>query len=153
MINSFLQNLSTWVTAKSNTSKRIDLLLLSSITFLRATTMCSEFDRDCGYDQSNFILIGDVYCPITKCSCKLCLHKKTFESRGRSHYQCPHCASVSHVRNISLEDPTIFFSRRLVKGYTFSKRVQSQFKILLEMSIVLASFISTERNAKLLTVM
>ena len=36
VINSFLQKLSTWVTAKSNTSTRIDFLLLTRVTFLRA---------------------------------------------------------------------------------------------------------------------
>ena len=36
VVNSFLQKLSTWVTAKSNTSTRIDFLLPTSVTFLRA---------------------------------------------------------------------------------------------------------------------
>ena len=43
VINSFLQKLSTWVTAKSNISTGIDFLLLTSVTFLRAITMCSAF--------------------------------------------------------------------------------------------------------------
>ena len=41
VINSFLQKLSTWVTAKSKISTRIDFLLLTSVTFFRAITMCS----------------------------------------------------------------------------------------------------------------
>ena len=72
--NSFLQKLSTWVTAKSIISTRIDFLLLTSVKFLRAITMCSV--TDCGYDNSTIILIGDVYCPNTKCSGRICLHKK-----------------------------------------------------------------------------
>ena len=36
LINSFLQKLSTWVNAKSNTSTRINFLLRTSVTFLRA---------------------------------------------------------------------------------------------------------------------
>ena len=48
VINSFLQKVSTWVTAKSIISTRIDFLLLTSVTFLRATTMCSAFTPDCG---------------------------------------------------------------------------------------------------------
>ena len=59
-------------------------LLLTSVTFLRAITMCSAFTPDCGYDKSTIVLIGDVYCPNTKCLGKLCLHKKTFQSLGRS---------------------------------------------------------------------
>ena len=56
--------------------------------------MYSAFIPDCGYDTRTIILIGDVYCPNTKCLGKLCLHKKTFQSLGRSDYQCPQCASV-----------------------------------------------------------
>ena len=65
--------------------------------------MCSAVTPDCGYDNSTIILNGDVYCPNTKCSIKLCLHKKTFQSLGTSDYQCPQCASVCQVRNIPLE--------------------------------------------------
>ena len=114
--------------------------------------MCSAFTPDCGYDNSTIILIGDVFCPNTKCLGKICLHKKTFQSLGRIDYQCPQCGSVCQVRIITFEHQTIFFCR-LVKGFTFLKRAQNQFKMLLEMSIVLASFVSTERNANLLVVM
>ena len=116
VINSFLQKLSTWVTAKSNISTRIDFLLPKSVTFLRAITMCSTFTLDCGYDNSVIILIGDVYCPNTKCFCKLCLHKKTFQSLGRSDYQCPQCASVCQVRNVPFEEQTNSFFLSLGPG-------------------------------------
>ena len=66
--------------------------------------MCSAFTPDCGYDNSAIILIGDVYCPITECLGKLCLHKKTFQSRRMSDHQCPQCASVRQVRKIPFED-------------------------------------------------
>ena len=68
--------------------------------------MCST---DCAYDNSAIIIIGDVYCPNTKCGGILCLHKKTFHSLGRSDYQCPQCAPVCQVRNISFEDQTNSF--------------------------------------------
>ena len=68
--------------------------------------MCSVFTPDCGYDNSTIILIGEVYCPKTKCLGRLCLHKKTFQSLCRSDYQCPQCASVCQVRNIPFEDQT-----------------------------------------------
>ena len=116
--------------------------------------MCSAFTPVCGYDNSSIILIGDVHCPNTKCSRRLCLHeKKNFQSLGRSDYQCPQCGSVCQVRNIPFEDQTNSFFCRLVKGFTFLKRDQNQFKMLLEMSIVLASIVPTERNANLLEVM
>ena len=52
-----------------------------------------------------------------------------------------------------LKTKQIPFSCRLVKGFTFLKRDQNQFKMLLEMSIVLASFVPTESNANPLVVM
>ena len=78
--------------------------MLTSVTFLRAITMCSAFTPDCGHDNSNIIPIGDVYCPNTKCLGELCLHRKTFESLGRSDSQCPQCGSVCQVRTIPFEE-------------------------------------------------
>ena len=81
-------------------------LLPTSVEFFRAITMCST---DCAYDKSAIIIIGDVYCPKTKCLGKLYLHKKIFQSLGGSDYQCPQCASVCQVRNIQFEDQTNSF--------------------------------------------
>ena len=83
--------------------------------------MCNAFTPDCGYDNSTIILIGDVFCPNTKCLCTLCLHKKTFQSLDRSNYQCPQCGSVCQVRNFFLKIKQITFSCRLVKDFTFLK--------------------------------
>ena len=93
-----------------------------------------------------------MYCPNTKCPGKLCLLTKTFQSLGRSDYQCPQCASVCQVRNVPFEDQTNSFSCRLVKAFTFLMRTRNQFKIFLEMCIVLVSIVPTERNAHLLVV-
>ena len=112
--------------------------------------MCSAFTPDCGHDNSTTILIGDVCCPNTKSSGKLCLHKKTLQSLCGSNYQCLQCVSMCQVHNIPFEDQTNSFCR-LVKGFTFLKKVQSQFKML-ETSIVLASIVPTERTANLLAV-
>ena len=129
-------------------------LLPTSVTIMRAITMCSAFTPDCGYDNSTTILIGDVYCPNTKCLGKLCLHKKTFQSLGRSDYQCPQCGFVCQVRNIPVEDQTNSFFLSIGPGvYTFLKRAQNQFQMLLEMCIVLASIVSIEKNANILVVM
>ena len=85
--------------------------------------MCST---DCAYDNSTIILIGDVYCPNAKCLGKICLHKKTFQSLGRSDYQCPQCASVSQVRNIPFEDQINSFFLSLGQGvYIFEERAKS----------------------------
>ena len=70
--------------------------------------------------------------------------------------------AIINVRNVGLcarcaifllKNKQIPSSCRSVKGFTFLKRAQNQFKMLLEMSIVLASIVSTERNANLLVVM
>ena len=98
-------------------------LLPTSLTVFRAITMCST---GCAYDDSAIIIIGDVYCPNTKCLRKLCLHKKTFQSLGRSDYQCPQCASVCQVRNILFEDKTNSFFLSFGAGvYIFEESVKT----------------------------
>ena len=88
--------------------------------------MCSAFTSDFANDNSAIIIIGDVYCPNTKCSGKLCLHKKTFQSLGRSDYQCPQCASVCQGRNIPFEDQTnSFFLSLGQRVYIFEERSKS----------------------------
>ena len=94
------------------------------MTFLRAIKLCSL--TDFGYGRSTIILIGDVYCPNTKCLGKLCLHKKTFQSLGRSVYQCPQCASVCQVRNIPFEEQiNSFFLSLGQRVYIFEERPKS----------------------------
>ena len=88
--------------------------------------MCSAFTPDCGYDNITIILIGDVSCPNTKCSGRLCLQKKTFQSLGRSDCQCPQCASVCRVRNIPFEDQRKTFFLSLGQGvYIFEESPKS----------------------------
>ena len=88
--------------------------------------MCSAFTPDCAYDNSAIIIIGDVYCPNTSCLGKLCLHKKTFQSLGRSDYQCPQCASVCQVRIIPFENQTNSFFLSLGPGvYIFEESPKS----------------------------
>ena len=85
--------------------------------------MCST---DCAYDNSTIILIGDVYCPNAKCLGKLCLHRKTFESLGRSDYQCSQCGSVCQVRNIPFEEQINSYFLSLGQGvYIFEERPKS----------------------------
>ena len=88
--------------------------------------MFSAFTPDGGYNDSTFIFIGDVYCPNTKCSGRICLHKKTFQSLGRSEYQCPQCGSVCQVRNIPFEDQRNSFFLSLGQGvYIFEENPKS----------------------------
>ena len=78
----FLQKLSALTISKFTISTRTDVTLQTSVKYLRAITMCSAFTPDCGYDKSTINLIGDLFCPNTECSGKLCMHKKTFQSLG-----------------------------------------------------------------------
>ena len=88
--------------------------------------MCGAFTTDCGYDNSTIILIGDEYSPITKRLGKFCLHKKTFQSHGRSDYQCPQCGSVCQVRKIPVQDQTNSFFLSLGQGvYIFEENPKS----------------------------
>ena len=88
--------------------------------------MCSAFTPDCGYNKSTIVFIEDVYCPSTKCSGRICLHKKTFESLGRSDYQCPQCGSVCQVRNIPFEDQrNSFFLSLGQEVYIFEENPKS----------------------------
>ena len=118
--------MSTITISKFTIFSRTDNTLQTSVKQLRATTMCSALTLDCGYDNSAIILIGDVYCPNTKCLGKLCLHKKTFQSLGRSDCQCPQCGSVCQVRNSPFDDQTNSFFLSLFQGvYIFEKRPKS----------------------------
>ena len=88
--------------------------------------MCSAFTPDGGYDNSTVIFIGDVYCPNTKRLGKFCLHKKTFQSLGRSDYQLPQCGSVCRVQNNPFEDQTNSFFLLLGQGvYIFEGNSKS----------------------------
>ena len=88
--------------------------------------MCSAFTPDCGYYKSFIILIGDVYCPNTKSSGRLCLHKKTFQTHGKSDYQYLQCASACQVRNILFEDQrNSFFLSLGQRVYIFEENLQS----------------------------
>ena len=84
--------------------------------------MFSTFTPDCGYDNSTTILIGDVYCPNTKCSGNFRLHKKTFQSLGRSNNQCPQCKSVCQVRDTPFEDQTNSFFSSFARGLHFWRK-------------------------------
>ena len=96
------------------------------MTFLRGIKRCSAFTPDCGYDNSTIVLIGDLYCQKTKCLGKLCLHKKTFQTLGRRDYQCPQCASVCQVRNLTFDDRTNSFFLYLGQGvYIFEETPKS----------------------------
>ena len=149
-INLFLQELSTLTIVEFTISTRTVITLQTSVKQLRAITMCSSFTPDCGYNNSTVILIGDVCCPNTKCPGRLCLHKKTYQLSIINACNARLCVRGAIFL---LKIKEIPFSCRLAKSFTFLKRIQNQFRMLFEMSIVLAIIVPTERNANLLVVM
>ena len=67
-----------------------------------------------------------MYCPSTKCSGILCLHKKTFQSLGRADHRCPQCVSVRQVPKNPFEDQTNSFVLSLGQGvYLFEETPKS----------------------------
>ena len=74
-----------------------------------------------------------MYCPNTKCLGKLCLHKRIFQSLGRSDYQSPQCTSVCQVRNIPFEDQTKSCFLSFGPGvYTFEENPKSIQDVIVE---------------------
>ena len=114
--------------------------------------MFSAFTPDCGYDNSTIILIGTCIVQIQGVRVNFARTKRLFNISAetiinvRNARVCARCA-------FSLKIKRIPFSCSLVKWFTFVKRIQSQVKMFLEMCVVLAGFVSTERVVNLLTVM
>ena len=106
--------------------------------------MCRAFTPDCGYGNSTIILIGDVFCPNKKCLGKVCLHKKLFNLLAEAIINVRNVGLCARFAIFLLKIKKIPFSCRLVKGFTFLSRAQNQFKMLLEMSFVLAIIVPTE---------
>ena len=109
MINSFSQKLSNWLPAKSNISTTIDFCCLQVWHFWEQLQRAAQSALIVGIGIALLFPLGDVYCPYTKYSGKLCLHKEAFQSLGRSVYQCPQGASACRVRDISFEEQTSSF--------------------------------------------
>ena len=128
-------------------------LLLTGVTILRAITMCSAFTPDCGYDNSTFILIGDVFCPNPKRSGKLCLHKKTFQSLDRSNYQRPQRASACQVRNIPFEDQKNSLFSSFGQGVYILEVSPKSIQDVIGDVYCPGEFVSTEKNAIFLAVL
>ena len=95
VINSFLQKLSTWVTAKTNICTRIEFLLPTGVTLLRAIMTFEENIKD---------IIGDVFCTKKKCRGEKCVYWTSFEESKKSTYECKQCKSCRHVLSIPFKD-------------------------------------------------
>ena len=104
--------------------------------------MCSAFTPDCEYDKSTIILIGDVFCPSVWVN--FACTKRFFNLSAEAIINVRNARVCARCAIFILKIKQFPFSCRLVKGFTFLKRVQSQFEMLLEKSIVLTSIVPTE---------
>ena len=103
--------------------------------------MRSAFNPGCRYDKTNIELIGNVFCPNTMCLCKTCVPKRIFQSSSRSYCHfldaswCDRCA-IFHLKN---KQTRIFWS--LIKRIAILKKRKNQFKMLLEMCVVMEGIV------------
>ena len=123
-IKMFICKLSTSTIAKFTKFKRTDDTLQIRVKYLSASTLRSALTPDCGYNKGTNNLIGEVYCPKTKCSDKTCLPKNAFQCLSRSDYQFPQCVSVCQVRKISCEVQLNSFILTFGQGVYFLKKFQ-----------------------------
>ena len=142
--------MSTTTNVKITISTRTDIKLQTSAKQLRAVTICSALKFDYGFDKSTINLIGDVYCPNTESSGKLCPHRRLFNLSAEATINVRYARLCTRCAKFLLKIKQLFCC--LAEGFTFLKRVPSQLKLLLEISIVLASIASKKRNANLLNV-
>ena len=93
--------------------------------------MCSAFTPDCGYDNSTINLIGDVvFKPNTKSLGKFACSKRFFKLLAEAIINVRNVGLCARCAIFLLKIKQILFSCRLVNGFTFLRRVQSQFKML-----------------------
>ena len=82
--------------------------------------MCSAFTPNYGYDNSIIILIGDVYCPNTKCSGELCT-KRLFNLSAEAIVNIRNARLCARFALFLLEIKRIPFSCHLSRGLQFWK--------------------------------
>ena len=124
LIQFSLHNVSNLNFAKFTTCKRTDVTLQTCVKEIRACTICSTFSPDCWFDNSNFIFIGNVFCPKTMCSGIHCIHKKTYESLLRSASQRLQCTFGCQVHNFCFEEETNSFFLKVNQGFRIFAETQ-----------------------------
>ena len=102
--------------------------------------MCSTFTPDCGYDNSTIVLIGDVHCPKKIVEVDFACTKRLLNLLAEAIINALNARLCARCAIFRLKIKEIPFFCRLVKGFTIWKTLPSQFKMLLEMCIFLASW-------------
>ena len=104
---------------------RTDITLQTSVKYLRAITMCSALTPDCGYNNSTFILIVDVYCPNKSVQVDFACTKRLFNHLAEAIINVRKVGLCARCAILLLMIKKIPFSCRLVRGYTFLKRTEN----------------------------
>ena len=127
--------MSNLIIAKNTTSAGTDNIMQTSVTFLRAFTMCGTISPFSGCDNSFIKNFVNVYCPNTMCLSIFFLTKVS-QSLERSDYQCPQFKSTCRVRNFPCEEQISSFCWRLTEWFTFVNRCKPQVNMFLEICFV-----------------
>ena len=115
--------------------------------------MCSAFTLIVGMTKALLFSLGTGIVQIQSVWVNFAFTKRLFNLSAEAIINARNAHLCARSGIFLLKIKQFPFSCRLVKGFTFLKRIQNQFKISLEMCIVPVSIASTERNANLLVVM
>ena len=152
-ISLFLQKLSTLTIGNFTIPKRTDTTLQKMWNIREQLRCIVHAPQIMGMTIALIFSLGACIVQIQSVRVNFACTKRLFNLSAeaiinvRNEKLCARCAKFL------LKFKQIPFSCRLAKGFTFLKRVRTHFKMLLEMPIVLATFVPTERNANLLAVM
>ena len=103
--------------------------------------MCSAFSRDCGNEIAVLISLGTCFVQKQCIQANFACTKTLFILLAEPFINvrnAPLCARCAILFLKIKQHPS---SLRLAKGFTFLKRVQNQFKMLVQMSFVRASIV------------
>ena len=127
--------MSTLITAKDTTSAGTDNIMQTSVTLLRAFTMCGTISPFYCFDNSFIKSFVNVCCPNTMCL-GIFFSRKVSQSHERSDYQCPQFMSTCRVRNIPCDEQINSFCWSLTEWLTFVNRCKTQVNMFFEICIV-----------------
>ena len=127
--------MSTLIIAKNTTSAGTDNIMQTSVTILRAFTMCGTISPFYCCDNSFIRSFVNVYCPNTMCL-GIFFSQKISQSIEGSDYQCPQFKSTCRVRKIPCEEQIKSFCWSLTAWFTIVNRCKTQVNMFLEICIV-----------------
>ena len=125
VIDSFLQKMSSSVTAKSNISTRIDFLLLTSVTFLRAIQLQCVVHSPLIVGMTKVLLLSLGMCivQIQSVWVNFACTKRLFNLLAEAMINARNARLCAKCARFLFKIKQITFSCRLVLGFKFLKRI------------------------------